>query len=183
MTTFGSLFNPCHPSLTVRGLCYCHLYNCWIPGAEIFLIIKTFSVMSDSWPKVNSKLNDHAEKHALFLVGWILSSSRPYLLTPWSGVLLEKLTGFAASQQIPRISGTRKFINVLTSARQLSLSWARSIQSPQLPPTSWRSLLILSSHLRLGLPNGLFPSGFPTKTLCPPLPSPIRATCPAAQNI
>jgi hypothetical protein len=89
-----------------------------------------------------------------------------YLLTPWSRVLLEKLSGFAASQEIPRIYRTRKFIAVLKSARHLSLSWARSIQSPQPPPTSWRSLLILSSHLRLGLPNGLFPSGFPTKTLC-----------------
>jgi hypothetical protein len=45
-----------------------------------------------------------------------------YLLTPWSRVLLEKLTGFADSQVIPRIYGTRKFITVLTSARQLSLS-------------------------------------------------------------
>src|SRR5215471_1036090 len=41
------------------------------------------------------------------------------------------------------------------------------------------SILILSSHLRLGLPNDLFPSGFPTNTLCTPLSSPIRATCPA----
>jgi hypothetical protein len=38
------------------------------------------------------------------------------------------------------------------------------IQSPRTPPSSWKSTLILSSHLRLGLPNGLFPSGFPT---CP----------------
>jgi len=29
-----------------------------------------------------------------------------YLLTPWSRVLLEKLTASAASQEIPRIFGT-----------------------------------------------------------------------------
>jgi hypothetical protein len=45
-----------------------------------------------------------------------------YLLTPCSRVLLEKLIGFAASQEIPRIYGTRKYITVLTSARHLSLS-------------------------------------------------------------
>ena len=42
-------------------------------------------------------------------------------------------------------------------------------------PTSWRSILILSSHLRLGLPGGLFTSGFPTITLYTLLLSPIRA--------
>ena len=47
-----------------------------------------------------------------------------YVLTPWSRVLLEKLTGSAASQEIPRIFGTRRFITVPTSARHLSLSWA-----------------------------------------------------------
>jgi len=46
-------------------------------------------------------------------------------------------------------------------------------------PTSWRSILILSTHLCLVLPSGLFPSGFPTKNLYTPLSSPIRATCPA----
>ena len=45
-----------------------------------------------------------------------------YLLTPWSRVLLEKLIGFAANQEIPAFYGTPKFITVLTSARHLSLS-------------------------------------------------------------
>ena len=67
-----------------------------------------------------------------------------YLLTPWGRVLLEKLTGSAAIQEIPRIFGTWRFITVFTSVRHLSLSWANSIQSPQPPPTSWRSILILS---------------------------------------
>jgi hypothetical protein len=38
---------------------------------------------------------------------------------------------------------------------------------------------MLSIHLRLGLPSGLFPSGFPTNDLYTFLFSPIRATCPA----
>jgi hypothetical protein len=57
------------------------------------------------------------------------------LLTPWSNVPLDKLTvNFAASQEIPRIYGTRKFLTVPTKARHLSLSWADSIQSPRTPP-------------------------------------------------
>jgi hypothetical protein len=52
-----------------------------------------------------------------------------HLLTPWSRVLLEKLTvNFAASQEIPRIYETRKFLTEPTSARHIvihysSLKW------------------------------------------------------------
>ena len=78
-----------------------------------------------------------------------------YLLTPWSRVVLEKLIGFQLVKKFPPFYGTRRFITVLTSARHPSLSWASPIQSTPPHPTSWRSILILSSHLRLDLPSGL----------------------------
>ena len=92
-----------------------------------------------------------------------------YLLTPWCRVLLEKLTGLKLVKKFLAFYGTRRFITALTSVRHLSLSWASPVQSTYPHPTSWRSILILSTHLRLGLPSGLFPSGFPTKSLSPPL--------------
>ena len=79
-------------------------------------------------------------------------------------------------KKFPAFHGTRRFITALTSVRQLSLSWASPIQSIYPHPTSWRSILILFTHLRLSLPSGLFPSGFPIKTLHTPSPHP-RATC------
>ena len=65
------------------------------------------------------------------------------------------------------------------SVRHLSLSWASSIHSITPHPAFWRSILILSSHLHLGLPSRLFSSDFSTKTLYTRLLSPICATCPA----
>ena len=97
-----------------------------------------------------------------------------YLLTPWCRALLEKVTGLQLVKKFPAFHGTRRFITALTSVRHLSLSWARPIQSIYPHPTSWRSVLILSTHLSLGFPSGLFPSGFPTKTLYTPISSPIR---------
>ena len=99
-----------------------------------------------------------------------------YLLAWWCRVLLEKLTGLQLVKKFPAFHGTRRFITALTSVRHLSLSWANTIQSIYPQPISWRSVLILSTHLRLGLPSGLLPSGFPPKTLYTPLSSPIRAT-------
>jgi len=102
-----------------------------------------------------------------------------HLLTPCSRVLLEKLTGFQIVKKFPAFYGTGRFITAFTNARHLSLSRASSIQSIPPHPTSWRSILILPSYLRLGLPSGLFPSVFPIKTLYKPFLSPIHATCPA----
>ena len=101
-----------------------------------------------------------------------------YLLTPRCRALLEQLTGLQLVKKFPAFHGTRRFITALTSVRHLSLSWASPVQSIYPHPTSWRSILILSTHLCLGLPSGLFPSGFPNKNLYTPLSSPICATCP-----
>jgi hypothetical protein len=102
------------------------------------------------------------------------------ILTPWSRVLLEKLTSlWSRVKKFPAFLWNPKVLYRTHKCPPLSLYWANSIQSPPPHPTSWRYILILSSYLRLGLPNDLFPSGFPINILCTPLSSSIRATCPA----
>jgi hypothetical protein len=56
------------------------------------------------------------------------------------------------------LDGTQRFITVLTKVRHWTLSWASRIQFVPSIPISLRSILMLSSHLRLGLPSGLLPS-------------------------
>jgi hypothetical protein len=52
--------------------------------------------------------------------------------TPCSRVLPDMLTGSQPVKNFPASYGTRRFITAFTSARHLSLSWARSIQA--MPP-------------------------------------------------
>ena len=112
----------------------------------------------------------------LYLLIYLLTYLLAYLLYPWNRVLLEKLTGFQLFKKFPAFYETGRFITAFTSACHLSLSWASSIQSIH-PPSHFLKIHInIIPHLRLILPSGLFPSGFPTKTLYTP---PIRATWPA----
>jgi hypothetical protein len=55
--------------------------------------------------------------YLLYLLNYLFTN----LLTPWSRVLLEKLTG-PQLVKTPEFYGTRKFITAVTSARHLSLS-------------------------------------------------------------
>jgi len=97
------------------------------------------------------------------------------LLTPWSGVLLEKLTGSQLVKTFPALYGTRRFITAITRAHHLP--YPEPDQSSPCRPFHFLKVhLNTSSHLRLGLPSGPFPSGFPTKALYTPILSPTRAT-------
>jgi hypothetical protein len=78
---------------------------------------------------------------------------------PWEAVtsLFKKSTG---------IYGIRRFVAIFI----ITLNWAPiygQINPAQiLPPYVLRSIIILASHLRLGLPIGLHRSGFPIRNLC-----------------
>ena len=110
-----------------------------------------------------------------------LPSLLTYLLTPWCRVPLEKLTGLQLVKKFPAFHGTRRFITALTSVRHLSLSWASPIQSIYPHPTSWRTILILSTHLRLGLPSGLM--HYIKAAILLHLKTPIMPNCPGFPGI
>jgi len=59
-------------------------------------------------------------------------------LTPWSRLLLKKLTDPKQVKKFAEFYGTRKFTTAFTSAHQLSQSWAGSIQSVFPYPIFWR---------------------------------------------
>jgi hypothetical protein len=67
-----------------------------------------------------------------------------------SWALLEEPPIVQALNNCPAFYGTRKFNTVFTRALHWSLSWAISIQSTPSHPISLRSILILSTQLRLG---------------------------------
>jgi hypothetical protein len=71
------------------------------------------------------------------------------LHTPWSRVLLEKLTGPQLVKKFPAFYVTWRFITALTRASYLFLSWAISIQSMPPHPTSWREMVLGQIFLRL----------------------------------
>jgi hypothetical protein len=64
----------------------------------------------------------------------------------------------------PAFYGTGRFITVFT----------RALPTGPYPPVSLRCILILSTHLRLGLPSGPFPSGFPTNGNDKPIKSLLK---------
>ena len=79
-------------------------------------------------PKKKTNKPDSLSGQSEILEGCVFTTARrfctyllTYLLTPWSRVLLEKLTGSQLLKKFSAFCGTRKFITSFTRARHLSL--------------------------------------------------------------
>jgi hypothetical protein len=147
--------------------------HCVIRSAKRIIIESNIFLSTDNW--TNAKLLSNR-------IQWISQdycSRLTYsILTPCDRVLIEKLTGSQLVKKFPAFYRTRVFIIAFTPVRQLSLSWVSSIQSIPPHPTSWRSILILSSHLCLRLPSGLSLS-----QVSPPKPSIQLSSLPYAIRV
>ena len=139
-----------------------------------------------NWQDLHKSLSQHESRLIPALLGAYFRNNL-LLTTRWSNTILTpsmeqrpwETNRFSASQGIPIILWNAKvhYRVYKSPPPDPFLSNINPVHAPH--PTSWRSILILSSHLRLGLPSGLLPSDFPTKTLYTPLHFPMRATCHA----
>jgi hypothetical protein len=75
----------------------------------------------------------------------------------------------------PAFYGTR--FSLPRSQELSTCTYPEPIRSTPPHPTSTRSVVVLSTQVRVGLPSSLLPSGFLTNNLYVILFSPIRATC------
>jgi hypothetical protein len=87
--------------------------------------------------------------------------------TPWCRILLGKLKVSQLVKKFPAFYGTRRFITAITTAT--TYPYPKPDQYiPRPAKNSFRSVVILRIHPRLGLQNDLFPS----------LPKPCLQLCP-----
>ena len=115
------------------------------------------------------KIKDHRENLNCTYIHLLLHA-------PYSTALPSRPRGPQLVEQFSAFYRTQRFITAFTTACPHP---EPDQSSPCSHPTSQSAILILSSHLRLGLRRVLLPSGFPTKAMYALFLSPICAICPA----
>jgi len=103
-----------------RGFKQNHHWHCYDCPTHITYTQHSLHDAVWSWHKCKNSL-----RSAHFVSMFILA----YSFTPWSRVLLQKLTGLQPVKKFPAFHGTWRFITPVTTAHHLSLSSASSIQS------------------------------------------------------
>jgi hypothetical protein len=105
----------------LRDVIFSNLHQLEICALLEFYTTLNGSFLPTFWNNLKALYSIKQSKQNLKQMRIIFQST--YLLTPWSQVLLEKLTSHCSySRNSPHFYGTRKFFTVLTSARHPSLS-------------------------------------------------------------
>jgi len=92
---------------------------------------------------------------------WILHKNKCIFLPHSMELLISQLV-----KKLPAFCGIWNFINIFTTAPHMSLFLSHIIESTSSNPTSWKPMLILYSHLWLGILSVLFLTDFTTLNLC-----------------
>ena len=151
-------------------------YHDWVnlygqASLNIFQLFSTWNLRIDRRIVYNTQRKKERKKKATKKL-----TNQP---TPWSRVLLEKLTCSQLVKKFPAFYGTRRFTAAFKSSRHLSLSWARSNHSTPFVDFNEEPIQNYSPIYALIFPCILFPLRLPTKTLYASFISFIRATCPS----
>ena len=128
-TCFGHICSPSSGVLYIYNwYVLCFSVDCLLAGYTSWWWATNMSETCRGWLTNKLWINSASSRFSLHgyfgywcghLQGWE-QELLAYLLTPWSRVLLEKLTGFQLVKKFPAFYGTRRFITAFTSARHLS---------------------------------------------------------------